>query len=79
MCIQIKVNSSKKQQVISISPSVILLSKMLEAPQSPVEFISRVYKLRTVDSRIVQRAIDILFNLMIQDPSKKKFCISTTR
>jgi len=76
---EIKVNSSKKEQVISISPSVILLSKMLESPQKPVDFISRVYKLKTVDSRIVPRAIDILFNVMLQDPTKKQFCISTTR
>ena len=79
LSVQIKVNSSKKEQVISISPSVILLSKILESPQKPVEFISRVYKLKTVDSRIVQRAIDLLFNLMLQDADKKQFCISTTR
>ena len=66
-------NSSVKENAICISPSVIVLSRILRQGTDLVKSIAAINLMKSADPQIISRSIVICFDLCFEYPEKKDF------
>jgi len=71
---ELKINSTTKERVMRISPSVIYLQSIITAQTDSEKLLDILNKLFPVDSKILERSIILLVDLSFDDRRTKNFC-----
>ena len=66
-------NNTDKENAISSSPSVIVLSRILRDETDLVKAIAKIMMMKSSDLKIIPRSIVICFDLCFENPDKKSF------
>ena len=64
-------NSSDKEPAVFISPSVIVLAEVLKLQTDIFQATNKIYEMKAVDEKLLERSILVLFDLSFKNPEKK--------